>query len=359
LAKKGGVQRDAAYAYNVLGRLPPAEMSDVFKAIGISAQDVSKFYESKGFTDPNVKFTKTEKDRFMTAIIDMGAMLKIPDSATREEWNSARSTYQDSLEQIAEQLGMPYEKDAKGKIVSRGVWDEINHYYDLKDDNKEQADLFKQQHPEIMRALQMKGEAVANSPLLSAYYGGIDNIEAYVSGKVRQQLSDKYGADIYQQQTDYFNDPNPKAYLRAHPQLKAFWTEKRVLDAQGEQEFYRMASALPESKSAQFQAGYQPQSGVQQTIYDALQPQHPIPPWNELSQGMPPWLQNEIANHATDPNTVLSKRAKSEMDYLAQQGGFYNAADLLRTATLAYMQQGQAQQQPANPLLAAFQNAGQ
>lgn len=350
LAKKGGDQRDSAYAYNVLGRMPPGEMSDVFKAIGISSQDVSKFYDSKGFTDPKVKFTSTEKSRFMDAIIDLGTMLKIPDSATRTEWNTARSLYSDNLEQIAAQVGMPYEKDARGKITGRGVWDEISHYYDLKDDDKQAADAFKQAHPEIQMALQLKGESIANSPTLSAYYGGIDNIEAYISGNTRQKLSDKYGADIYKAQTDYFNASNPKAFLAAHPELKRFWADKKVLDAQGEQMFMQLASKLPNAKPAQFQPGFTPQSGVQQTMYDALQPKNAVAQWDEISQNMPPWLQNEIAAHVQG-GAQLSKRAQKEVDFLASSGNYYNSADYLRTVSVSlqqYMQGGQQQtaQQP-------------
>ena len=334
LAKKGGPKRDAAYAFSVLGRLPPGEMSDVFKAIGISQQDISKFYDSKGFADPKAKFTQTEKDRFMAAVIDMGTMLKIPDDATRGEWNEARTAYQGVYANIKKQLG-------------DDIWDKVNHYYDLKDDNKDAAAAFKQEHPEVQAAFQMKGEAVANTPILGAYYGGIDNIEAYVSGKVRQQLSEKYGAEVYQVQTDYFNADNPRAYLAAHPELKRFWADKKKLDVEGEKMFYQMAKTLPESAPAQFQEGFAPQSGVQQQMYDALQPQGQIPPWEKVSQGMPPWMQNEIAAYAQD-GKELSKRGKKELDYLAGQGGFYDAKDMLRTAVLSMqqsMQGGQAQAQ--------------
>ena len=323
LAKKGGDKRDAAYAFSVLGRLPPGEMGDVFKSIGISQKDISRFYDSKGFADPNAKFTTTEKQRFMAAIVDLGAMLKIPDTATRSEWNDAREAYQEVYAHIKQSLG-------------DDIWDKVSHYYDLKDDNKDAADQFKQQHPEITQALQMKGEAVAQIPTLSAYYGGIDNIEAYISGKVRQQLSDKYGADIYDIQTEYFNVPNQKAYLRAHPELKQFWADSALLNKQGDQMFIEFGSKLPQGRSAQFRPDFTPESGVQQTLYDQLQPQNAVPAWEDVAQGMPGWLQDEVQNYwQAGGGGKLSKRAEKELDFLARQNGFYDRKDLLRSAGLA------------------------
>lgn len=324
LAKKGGPKRDAAYAYSVLGRLPPGEMSDVFNSIGISQKDISKFYESKGFTNKGIQFTATEQSRFMAAIVDLGAMLAIPEDATRAEWNEARNVYG----QLNTYLKKQYGDD---------IFDKITHYYDLKDDNRDQAEAFKQQHPEVMAALSAKSEAVISTPALSAYYGGIDTIESYVFGKVRQQLSDKYGADIYNIQSQYFAAPNQKAFLSQHPELRKFWTDKKKLDAEAEVMFKQFASNLPEMQGAEFREGFTPSSGVQETLYQNLQPQGQIPQWQELSQGMPSWLQQEVAAY-WQSGKQPSKRAKDQLDYMASQKGFYDYKDFLRTAGLSYQQ---------------------
>ena len=347
LAKKGGDKRDAAYAYGVLGRLPPAEMSQLFKDIGIGEQDVNKFYESKGFTDPNVKYTATEKQRFMAAILDLGAMLKIPDQATRTEWNRVKGDYNTDLEEIAAQVGMPYQKDARGKVISRGVWDMLSHYYDLKDSDKQAADQFEQQHPEVMLAMQLKREAIANSPQLAAYYGGLDVIESFINGKVREELSQQFGREIYQLQTDYYNSDNPKAFKRAHPELQKFLDAKAKLEAENEGLFNTLAMKLPETKPAQFRPDFTPQSGVQSTLYNNLQPKAPIPAWQDIAEPMPNWLQEEIANHAMNGDK-LSRRAQNELEFLAGQAG-QDAKSFTLQAGLAYQQfvnQPQQIQQP-------------
>jgi len=177
----------------------------------------------------------------------------------------------------------------------------------------------------------------------------MDSIEAYVSGSVRNKLSEKYGPDIYQLQTDYFNADKPKSFLNQHPELKKFWDEKKVLETQGEQMFNDMGSKLPEAKGAQFQPGYTPQSGVQSTLYNNLQSQQQIPDWNTESQNIPHWLQSEIANHAQDGKGV-SKRASSELDFLATKAGYKDGKDYLRKISLAFQQSMNAPQgQPSPP----------
>jgi len=354
LAKKGGDKRDAAYTYSVLGRLPPGEMGDVFKAIGSSNDDISKFYASKGFTDPKVKFTKGEKEDFMRAVVNIATMLAIPEDATRQEWDDARSGYKDAMEDVSNRLGMPYEKDARGKVLKSGVWDMVSHYYDLRDDDKDAADQFKAQHPEVQAALQMKGEAIASSPLLSAYYGGIDNLEAYLSGAVRQELETRYGRDIYAIQTAYYDATNQRGYLSQHPELRRFWTDKAKLDKENEKAFMEFGSKLTNPKGAQFREGFVPQSGVQETMFEELRPQETIPPWSSVSQGMPQWLQQEIASYAYDGRKI-STRAQKELDYLAKGAGYYDYKDMLRTASLSLRYGAQQPQAAANP----FANTGQ
>jgi hypothetical protein len=331
LAKKGGAERDSAYIYNVMGRLPPGSQGELLKQFGIDPKDVSHFYDVKGDLS---QLTTGEKERLIAASVDIASMLQVPDTATRQEWNTARSTYGDLVTKgIQDQLGVD-------------IWDKVSHYYDLKDTNVDQANQFRDQHPEVSQALQLKGGIVANSPILSAYYGGIDNIEAYISGNIRQQLSDKFGAGIYDVQTAYYDAPNQKAFLRQHPELKAFMNYKKVLERQGDQLFMQMASKLPQGKPAQFQTGFTPQSSAQQNIANALQPQSPVPQWQDISQGMPQWLQQEIALHAQTGKSV-SYRGNNELDYLAKQLGYYSGADLLRVAALA-LQQNSGQAMPAS-----------
>lgn len=321
LSRKGGEKRDAALAYEVLNRIPPGNMSEALTAIGLSHAEIEKFYDSKGFTSKDVKFTKSERDRFMAAVMDLSVMLKIPDASTRLEWTEARTTYSTVYKTIEEQLG-------------EDIWDKVSLYYDLKEDDYQSAVAFGQLHPEIFQAQQMKREAVVNTPILSAYYGGVETIETYLSGRIRQQLSDKYGPDIYAIQTGYYDAPNPRAYLAAHPELKAFWSDKHRMEKESEKDFIRFALNLPKAKPAQFQEGFAPQSYTQEMLFESLSQKDEIPTWGKISRGMPDWLQQEIAQYAAYGGQV-SKRAQNQLDYLADVGGYYNGDALLRLSVLS------------------------
>lgn len=341
LSRKGGDKRDAALAYEVLNRIPPGNMSEALATIGLSHDEIDKFYKSKGFADPKAKFTKQEKDRFMSAVIDLAAMLKIPSAATRQEWTEARTTYSQVYKDIEEELG-------------KDIWDKVSLYYDLKDDNREKSQQYSMLHPEIFQAMQMKREAVLGTPILGAYYGSIETVEVYLDGKIRQELSNKYGPNIYEIQSGYYAAANPRGYLAQHPELKQFWNEKRALEAQYEPMFYQFASQLPEGKGAEFQEGFAPQSYTQEQLYGALQPEEKIPSWEEVSTGMPEWLQNEIANYA-QTGASLSKRGKKELAYLAKAGGYYDDQSLLRMAVLS-MQEPLAQPNTGQPTLTDWYN---
>jgi hypothetical protein len=169
-----------------------------------------------------------------------------------------------------------------------------------------------------------------------------------LSGKVRQQLSEKYGKEIYDLQTEYFNVTNQKAFLRAHPELKRFWSDSAALNKQSDQMFIQFGSKLPNPRPAQFREDFSPTSGVQQTLMDQLQPQNAVPTWEEVSQGMPEWLQSEVQSYwANGGNRKLSTRSQKELDFLAKQGGYYDYKDLLRNAGLA-LQNGQGGQLAGN-----------
>ena len=90
MSRKGGIERDVAYAWNVMNRIPPNVDSD--ELLGLSQELMNKFYEDKGHIE---LWTEADRERFMASILDLGAMLEIPDDATRNEWNEV--TRQKSL----------------------------------------------------------------------------------------------------------------------------------------------------------------------------------------------------------------------------------------------------------------------
>jgi len=331
LARKGGDKRDAAYAYSVLNRLPPGRSDNVLNAVGISQEEISKFYDSKGFTSDKVVYAAGEKERFMGTIVLLGAATKIPNDTTRTEWNNARQAYSE------------VNKNIEG-FYGKDIWDKVSLWYDLKDDNPEAATAFENAHPEVRAALQARRESIVSDPTLSVYYGGIDAIESYASGNVRQKLTEMYGYEIYATQTAYYASENPTQFLQQHPELKRFWSDKRKLDDISEQTMLAMANALQEGTGATANELANP-TDAQSRMLSQFGLSGQVPDYQQVTQGMPEWLQSEIYNYFA-AGSDLTKRGQKELDYLAKQGGFYDGKDLMMSIGYALQAQSQTPTQP-------------
>ena len=340
LAAKGGDERDAVYAYNVLGRIPPGDSSSVLKDMGLDESLINKFYQDKGdFSE----WTPQDKERFMGAMLDIGATYALPDDATRQEWNEVKGDYQAMQEEISKELGIPYAREG-GKVIGRGVWDLISTYYDLKDTNKDKADEFKAQHPEIDEAFGMMAEAKISDPLMAKYYVSLDTIESYYAGKNRAILSEKFGKDISDKQQQYFDTgyegkAAQKAYLKAHPELIRYRKEKKALESGMNSAVLRIASQLPQAApGAELREDFEPQNATQELLAEFAGQQ--VPSWQEVSAPMSGPLQKRVQDYWYN-GTPLPNAAIKELEYLAKNNGYYNADDMLRQAGYSLMQQGQ------------------
>jgi hypothetical protein len=343
LSHKGGAQRDSAFAYNVLARIPPGNVTSMLKIAGLNQDDINRFYNSKGFTTAagytdssgNVHapapFTSAEQQKFMAAITDMSAILKIPGQGTQQEWLATKDAYKQANAQIAGQLGTD-------------IWDKVTAYYNLKDTNPDQAAVFKQMHPEVDAALNARQGLIIQNPLLAKYYGGIDTIESYFDGRNREALLQKYGADILAKQQAYYNEMDPakrRAVLAKYPELKQYWKDSHAMVDSTNQAIVNFAQYLPKQEQLQTRTDLTNPNAAQTAMTKALQPQGP-PKWQDISKGMSPSLQQEVVNYWMN-NGKLNPNSTKELDYLAQKQGFYNGNELLRMAGIAIQGVGQPQ----------------
>lgn len=317
LSARGGDDRDAAYAYNVLSRIPPGDSFEILSEIGLDEKTINKFYQDKGdFSD----WSPQDRNRFMSAMLDLGATFALPEGATRREWDEVKGNYQDIRESIS-------------TILGDDIWDKLSTYYDLQDTNNDKAAAFKEDHPEIMQALQLKREMILNDPLVYRYYGSLDTIEAYFDGKQRAYLANKFGADITEKQNQYYDlkavDPaEAKKFLRQHPELRKYWDEKSKMQDSFNRAVVDFSNGLPDqAEGAQLRGDFSPANATQEALAGFTGNQAPT--WESLTDGMQPEIQQMVKDYWQN-GKELSKGAKSQLDYLAKKKGFYNADDYLR-----------------------------
>lgn len=281
IGRRTGADRDTALAYNVLGRIPPGEMSDIAKFVHVEPYMLESFYANKGDLS---KMTPQDRDRFMAAMTDLSAMLKMPDGATKEEWTEAKRTYADMQEKLKKDYGS-------------NILDQIGQFYDLPE---AQRDSYLQTFPKINQAMQAQTAYVANTPILAAYYGGIDAVARYYNNGMYIQLETEFGKDI-QDKVDYYyflQDNGQTKDANAYKKdmgLKAYFAKQKELQQQANLAAINAASEIPNGKDYAIRPEFQAQSGIQTSALDYAstdqQAQAAQAIWNGLSEPMKALLE--------------------------------------------------------------------
>ena len=211
LARKGGLDRDRAFAYNVMSRIPPSMSDDIAKAAEMNPELLNRFYEDKGHME---EWPEQDRDRFMAGIADIAAVLDMPDNATRTAWLNAKDAYQSMLA-----LG----RDNFGK----NIWELQETYYaKMSDDPEERQEAydFLDANPVLRQAMAWKDQVIMFSPTLAAYYTSLDKIEAYYKGEMYNAIEEELGSDIWDKWDEYneeklVSDAAGRTYWKAHPEL--------------------------------------------------------------------------------------------------------------------------------------------
>jgi hypothetical protein len=326
LARKAGPDRDRAYAYNVLGRIPPGQASELYKIAGIDPETARKFYDSKG----NMKdWSDSEQERFLSAMIDLGATLAIPPTATRQEWRAARGDYADMKEMVAEQFGAD-------------IYDKRDYYYSLEGQEK---DLYKAAHPEIDDAKQLENEFIVNNPLMYQYYGGIETLEQYQNGKIYDTLEQKFG-DLQPIFDRYYElgltDPKQASkFKKSHPELDAYNKYKNGLQQDALAQILKFADRLPDGPEIDLRGDFEEGNPAQENIAGYAAQRSPSP--QEFQQALGTPLMNIVAKYyadlVSDPSKArLPYQASNELDYKAGRLGYQSGDDLLRDVLLSLQQ---------------------
>jgi hypothetical protein len=317
LSRKAGPDRDRAYAYNVLGRIPPGQAGDLYKLVGISPDVAQQFYDSKG----DIKsWSQSEKDKFMASMIDLGAMLAIPDTATKSDWNDARGAYK------------AVQEDMK-KTFGDDIQDKIDTYFSM--DDTKQREAFMAANPAVGQALQWQNQQVVNNESLYTFYGGISSLEKFHKGKVYDTLEQKFGADIGKKWDEYYQlqitDPDgAKKFYKKHPEFKAYSKEKTKLMDQALRQIVEFGARLPDTPRPEL-TGNSPQSVAQENIANyATQ----TTPGFDYWQSQMPEVSAVLAS-TWQSGEAVPYQVKKNLDYQAAQYGFQSGDDLLQAILIS------------------------
>ena len=276
LSRKGGLERDEAFAWNVLRRIPPSMNREFAGLVGMQEEAISRFYESKGDL---TLLTESERMDFMAGIIDLGAILAIPPGTTRQQWQRARTAYSVMRERGEERFG-------------DDIWDRIDVYFGAKGDTqleKDRAETILKNDPKISEALDWQALFIGNNPFLSPYYNGLNKIEGYFKGQMYKVIEEELGSDIWEKWDMYWGLKDIggefRDYWKAHPELERYGEMKDDMLAGIEEHFEQFQGLFPEALPATTRP-VEPMTAGQQAIFDALNQQALQPSPQELQQLM-------------------------------------------------------------------------
>ncbi len=323
LARKAGDDRERAYSYNILSRVPPGQAKDLYKIVDIDPDTAQKFYDNGG----DLSFmSESEKMKFLSGMIDIGAMLAIPDLATKQEWGAARKEYQTMKTIVTQEFG-------------EDIYDKIEHLYTLDGSEK---DAYREAHPELDAARQLENEYVSNNDLLYEYYGGIETLQQAASARMYEKLDKQFG-DVQPIFDRYYElqltDPKAaKAFKKSHPEMDAYNKMKSGMKQDALADLVRFSSKLPDGPELDIRENFDPANPTQQQLQEYTQQGSPTPQEFQQSLGTP--LMQIVSQYYADlmndsTRAKLPYQADKELDYQSQRLGYDNGNDLLRAILLS------------------------
>ncbi len=330
ISRKSGVEQDTALAYNTIARIPPGQASDVAEIVGIKPYMLQEFYDSKGDFN-KMGLNEQDKTRFMQGIIDMSLMFAIPNGATKQEWNMARSQYSDMSNVLKKQFG-------------EDISDRMNQFYDVEESQRED---FLELNPDVKAAMDARTAYIAQTPILAAYYGGLNTVERYHYNKVYNTLDEEFGKmdeKIREYEELLLTDPKAaKRFKKA--ELQAYYDRRSELYAEADANIIKTAPTIPNTMPYTIRPEFMPNSGIQEDLY-GYDNQPSVPSWDQFQQLLSPALEEIVVQHFEE-GTEIKYSAGQQLDKIANTQGM-TQYELLRQMGMS-LQQGQSPQATEQP----------
>lgn len=326
LAKSSGYERDEALVWSVLNRIPPGQLGTIAEMVGEDKETFDSFYDNKG---EMVDMSEAEYMRVMAAAIEMGALLEVPDFATRGEWDASRAVY--------------HQIETHGEsIFGDDIWERADAFFAVFDpENPEPSDAILEADPRIGEALDWKQQMVQNTPLVAAYYTTAEKIEKFYKRQMYDDAEEKFGEELWghitvQGQLYDLDRAAGNKYRRDNPMLSEYtdFREARMETIASYVEHF--AGLLPEQLPVQFREGMEPTQppigmteeevwineqvmkyAPEKAVEAALEEQEPAPTF----QNLPTTLQRLLVDYSRGEE--LPDVAKRMLDNLG-----YTEADL-------------------------------
>ena len=309
IARRDEDERDTSYAYSVLARIPPGQTKEAYRAMGLERKQVDEFWEEKKIPE---SWTERERVNFVSAIQDVGIMLAIPKDATKDEWIDVKDRSKKLYANAETEFGVE-------------VVELVDSYWLLYGSDPEAAKRLREVNPIIENYQDYLTMGKVNDPLLAKYYASYDQLRMMVTGMTYDKLDETYGADFHQMYAEYnelrlINPKAAKSFYKAHPEIKAYKTEKTYLKALNSERLIAFADRLPaRTPSPVFREDIpeditEAQAAVAQGFDQPNVPEYYEFQREDWAAFMTPALESLVVDWATR-NEELSYTAEQSLEY--------------------------------------------
>jgi GGDEF domain-containing protein/methyl-accepting chemotaxis protein len=306
LSGKNTDDRNSAYTYNILSRIPPGMQTEVANAVGLTREETNYFYDNKGDLS---KLSPADRKLFIDKIVKIGTFMAIPQNSNRREWTQARIGYSEINKQLQSEFG--------DDILTK-----IDDYLDA--DTEAEKERIAELNPEIRDALQIQNYSIATDPLLSKYYGGMYALERYYKSEMESNLEEKYGKELILASKMYKDatlDEDKKLILSQNPRLRDYWDEKSAYSDEIMRRVTDFGKKLPEVKIETYG---EPQQEAIQSLTNP-QPKRTFQEWNNKVGDS---IINLIVDFRNGKN--LSYSAEKLLDKYADRLGYKDRFTMMR-----------------------------
>lgn len=239
LVKRGEQDRDKAYAWEVLNRLPPGKNKYVIlESANTSEEALSKFYETGGSFEG---WSEVDRSHFMASIQSLGHVLAIPDKERQKEWDSAQT------------LKRALNVDLQSRFGD-DIFDIQATYYDVRDvAGADAAKAVLDANPKLGEMWTARNAAIVASPALMSYWGSLDTLDRVAQNLLWDEMDKKW--PNYTEVNSLYFKPFDKAdwkakkayrrdYLKANEWLKEAWDFKDKMKKSLAAEVEQLASEM-------------------------------------------------------------------------------------------------------------------
>ena len=335
LTRKNRDQREEAFVYNVMARIPPGQTKQIYEGVGLTYEDVQEFYESKG--ESLKEMPDADRVKFMAGITELSTVAAFPDAPTANEWKEAKSRMSNQRKELLAYYGEEvYAQKAKYFELLRDPAGPDKAYAYL-DSNPRAADL-------------MSDETQWNlaDPLLNKYYSSFGKAKSMMNAEMYDRLEAMYPG-IVTEQDDYWKARSAGSGVKASDRLQEYWADKRAMEEIYDNQLVGIGRHIPKAGTVEFPKRFDPSDLEEQDIEELSRGEQALAgmtldkgevpeqydwTWAQWEEVMDPTLAR-LAQDWAFRGAELGKDAQKNLAYMLEPMGIEvgEAMELMRQAS--------------------------